>query len=347
MLRFLIIFFLTVFISSAAYALEADQYWLWKTDMQQKDASLEINTWINRNLDIFLDKKINSNDKKFECSELPVKYFRYLRPNILFNRMKRDLLKTGKLDVFPKEKKMFENYNKSIYRGFIWPFNMPVAQTVYIDGVYFGTDKLDHFFSSGRRYTKVYNKARKKGLSHQEALIKAIEFGLNTIEERGVLGFWSSGAWSYADLESNYQGLNFALDFCQGKKPMVQNVDGKWQRVRAFDIRDYINPLWDEAFNNSFYAKPRFRGVSKVLKKEYCEMAKLPKVRKLWRSYHKRLKPHFQTLYLRGLMMIEQIPNPTKQSFSNVCHIKDPVMHGPKFWDLDRYVGPSVKNRNN
>lgn len=62
----------------------------------------------------------------------------------------------------------------------------PLDPTFYTGGVYFGADKLGHFFPNGLRYYERYREALDEGLSEEEALARAIQVGID--QEKGDLG---------------------------------------------------------------------------------------------------------------------------------------------------------------
>jgi hypothetical protein len=343
--HFLFILFLLT--SLPAQALEADQYWMWQKQEGLNDSADQINELINAQFGEFMARfiQVKSTRKQPEkCEKIAKRFLKFVRPHFFLDRMKGAIMESETIDKFPEKSRMFKDYPKSIYKGFRWPFMMPVAQNVNIGGVYVGTDKIDHFFSSGRRYYKVYQKARKKGLTHQEALKKALDFGLSILEEKGILGYWSSGAFSYADIESNYKGMTLGLDMCQGEDPYLKHDEEHgWQVTRKIDMRDYVTPLWDEAFNNSYYFPYRWNGVKKVLLEKYCAVGKQPHVQRLWRRYHRKLKPAFHTDYLRGLIYIGKIPDPRLQSLHTTCEYPEGFMEGVPFWEMPVNEGEHEK----
>ena len=151
-----------------SYALEADQYRIWnKIDLQ--DSTDAVNRYLNEDLREFLRDKVNDAEDDRSCSDVAYKFMKYIRPHFFLDRLKRQLLVSDDVALYPEDKNMFRAYRESIYRGPVWPFVMPVAQTIRINDVFLGTDKIDHFFSSGRRYYKVYRRALKKGMTSDEA----------------------------------------------------------------------------------------------------------------------------------------------------------------------------------
>lgn len=345
-----LICFVLIFAPFSAYSLEADQYYVWP-HLNLKDSTEEVNKFLNQKLSEFLDQRVNIEkkiDSKFVqyqlksskvkssppvCSRVAWKYFDYIRPHFFQNSLTRLYLQNKNLDIYPRKKRFFHDYNQSIFSGFVWPFLMPVAQNVKINEVYLGTDKLSHFFASGRRYYKVYLRELKKGKTSLEAQTKAIDMGLGLKEEKGVLGLWSAGSFSYADLESNYQGMRLAIDMCEGDQSyLVLDKNGDWKVNSPIDIRKYISPLWDETYNNSYYAKYREKQMKKTINKKYCQLGLTPSVKKLWAGYSKRLQHNTNTRYLEKMVKEGKIPSNQADSLASICGYPPGVMEGVPFF---------------
>lgn len=351
----LFIFIVQIMLASSAYSLEPDPYRLWKKG-PLPDETVKANRAINQTLEKFLihwEKRktrlpqntdgskqlqykhhlLTQNQPYYDCARLSEKFLTYTRPYLFKNRFKKILFKQEKVVRYPEKTSFFKDYKQSIYRGFVWPFIMPIAQILNIDGVYLGTDKLDHFFSSGRRYLKIYHKSIRAGLSHEEAQKKAIDFGLGPMEEKGGLGLLASGVFSYADLESNYQGMVMGQDLCFGSDPVLkQDASGRWIQTRKLDFKDYVNPLWDEGFNNSYFAKYRRKKLYKVVRDEHCDQGLTRWPQQLWRSYRKRVHQSFHTRYLKSLIDRKEIPDPKPHGIAAICGYTSNKMSGVSFW---------------
>lgn len=147
-----------------------------------------------------------------------------------------------------------------------------LTDVVNVDGHIIGLDKLGHFFAEGWRYHEI--------VSDEEGdLQQAMAWGLK--KEQGLFGYTTTGILSYADLVANFQGWRFwnrveltrpdpLLDWvaqlfdrayvsCDIK--IIESLR-QWRLVRAwsvnrhFDLRDYIDPSWDEGINCNSYADP-------------------------------------------------------------------------------------------
>ncbi|HWP41138.1 MAG TPA: hypothetical protein VNL70_09450, partial [Tepidisphaeraceae bacterium] len=78
-------------------------------------------------------------------------------------------------------------------------------------GVQLGTDKIGHFTDMGMHYYNAFHAARTRGQSEDRAVQRAIDIGRNDPfrGESALLGFWTAGAYSNADMAINYLGLVF------------------------------------------------------------------------------------------------------------------------------------------
>jgi hypothetical protein len=305
-------------------ALETDNYLSWTINLD--DSASVINTYINQEIE--LELKQQKTKKVESCQAMTLKIAKRFKTKPPVTHPLEDYLADHLTDamIFPKE----SNYRlRSIYQN---PFRfylkyVKLAPTVQVNGVYLGTDKLSHFVSTGRRYYSYYNKQLKKGLRPQEALEKTIRFGL--WNEKTFLGSWSSGVFSYADMEANYQGLLFYQSFCDSNQTqplLTLSPERKWTQVRPFDIRSYISPYWDETFNPSYRLKRNWKKTSKTLKKHYCELAQSSRVQERFQTYQEYfdLWPQDRTSleYIAQLQEQEHrlAPDPLRQqSFELLC----------------------------
>ena len=83
---FLVSFVFSVFlgVTSPSYALEADQYRIWKQGLDAiDDSTVPTNTFLNSELQEFLQHKVRSRkawQNPESCYEVAHKYMRYIRP---------------------------------------------------------------------------------------------------------------------------------------------------------------------------------------------------------------------------------------------------------------------------
>lgn len=156
-----------------------------------------------------------------------------------------------------------------------------LSPTVKIDGVEFGTDKLDHFFQQGYQYYKMYAKRVAGGVSADEAARKAISWGQRT--ERTYFGYWVSGVYSNADLYANYAGMKFYQSLTRpvplGDKTrpaLLTLADGKWQVSDGVNLRNdllkpFISDHMNEALNASGFTAIVYPVVKRVVRKQACD----------------------------------------------------------------------------
>ncbi|GEA49242.1 hypothetical protein VIN01S_00460 [Vibrio inusitatus NBRC 102082] len=139
---------------------------------------------------------------------------------------------------------------------------------INVNGVYIGTDKISHFLGSGYEYYKRYRKAL-QSRSSELAQMQAIAWADSM--EGGLLGMKVVGVYSYADLEANYQGFLFAKNLCD--TPYITQIDKKWNLTTPIDLKNYVNPNWDESFNASAYSRSRKESVkNNLMQLPFCEL---------------------------------------------------------------------------
>lgn len=194
-------------------------------------------------------------------------------------------------------------------------------EIINIDGIYFGIDKLSHFTGSGYLYYQSYLVFKDHPDVHAEEM--AIWFGI--LGEKSIIGRIASGVFSYADLEANYQGLLFGRRMCEGKDPLLTKSARGWELIRPFDIRNYVNPLWDESYNPSFYydgfnltLMPKNTPVLQHLP-EYCQTYTSPFVQDLFHYYDSYSFESFSHSFLKSLIQDERIPDPSPFNIRKLC----------------------------
>jgi hypothetical protein len=143
------------------------------------------------------------------------------------------------------------------------------ACTVSADGKLFGTDKIIHFINLGRIYHSSYLSARKHGLGESEAVSQAVQLSAGSnlfLSEGTLLGMYTTGIWSNADLAANYAGFKFYRNLTEevriGKKvmpPMLVKQGAYWRlndqvQPDSDFFTAFITPHWNEALNPNVYA---------------------------------------------------------------------------------------------
>ncbi len=140
------------------------------------------------------------------------------------------------------------------------------ATSFHAFGSYMGADKIGHFVDMGYHYAREYRKQVAAGRSHEEALHAATRWGTRgTFSEAGLLGFATAGAYSNADLASNYVGMLFYLNLTEPMMlkgelhpPMLER-DGDYWKLADFVTEDprfvarFLSDHYDEALNPSLF----------------------------------------------------------------------------------------------
>jgi ankyrin repeat protein len=158
----------------------------------------------------------------------------------------------------------------TIEKILLYPLNPLRAwncSTVKAYGVLVGTDKIGHFTDMGYRYFREYRLGIAKRETEDEAFLRAIRFGSDDpiMSESGLLGYWSAGAYSNADMASNFLGMVFYRNLTEPqmlkgeiRPPMIER-DGPYFRVAPHVTPQsdffswYFSDHLDEAFNPSLY----------------------------------------------------------------------------------------------
>lgn len=131
-----------------------------------------------------------------------------------------------------------------------------------------GTDKIGHFVDMGYHYYKVYNRLRDKGIGSRRAMhdtFNSLNSGL--LSEKSILGYVTAGAYSNADMASNYVGCLFYLNLTepvrlkgQLRPPTVVRDGDYWKlndhvRGEPDFFAWFISDHYDEALNPSHYER--------------------------------------------------------------------------------------------
>jgi hypothetical protein len=190
------------------------------------------------------------------------------------------------VDVYPPRNVSRAKYQRmSIYRGLTFPYALPMMRTLRMGDIYFGEDKFGHLFAFGRRYYNRYLWYIKNGFDENAAVEKVVRWGV--MSENTLVGKGVDGIFSHADLEANYQGLLLARDMCEGGRAYLkQDSPGHWVLVERVDLRNYINPYFDETYNPSHFWGRRRSLVLPLLREEYAQKAHDASVIERFRRYN-------------------------------------------------------------
>jgi hypothetical protein len=322
-------FFLSLLISigfqssTSVSALETDQYMVWEKPLN--DISAYLNGFINKRTWSVLNT----------VNQLPTQQRKRLNCEAIHKMVLASYNKNKGLDFISEiERRIYDDPTLSRYPPITASKLAIIKQSIYkksqlfklkmfginikVNGIYLGVDKIDHVLRTGYLYFKAYQRYRNKGHSEKQALIAAIKKGI--IQEKTYFGYWVSGVFSYADLEANYQGLRFHRDFCGNQNPYLNRTDkGTWHLSQAIDIREYINPWFDESYNNSAYLGLRFNSVYPELKK-YCPFQNSAWLQRRNDYYQQwQDKESFSVRYLQHLVTLGQLDNPKQYSLNAIC----------------------------
>jgi hypothetical protein len=310
--------------SVTAHASESDQYFAWGRPIA--DSAELLNGHVNGAFERVLAKVNEDADRSLRCVDVASRIRKKLAMDALL--MEFFPHRAVELPRMPQTEADFREYDRISYYGFpqgignltLW---IPASPTVEADGIRYGLDKLQHFFSTGWRCFERYWKARRKGRSRDEAYGEAMDYAIAT--ERSNLGLKTSRVFSYADMHANFQGVRFYAGLCEGGPNAALRTDGagRWALLKPFDIREYLSPDWDESFNPSWFVASRWRYTAPRLP-VYCPKLKSPFVLEQ-RERYRRLQeernrdPDFVTRYLRGLLAAGKVPDPWPHSLERAC----------------------------
>ena len=154
------------------------------------------------------------------------------------------------------------------------------AATISADGKLFGTDKIVHFIHLGRIYHSRYLSARNRGVAEAAAIAQTLvaTSGNPLVSENWLLGMFTTGIVSNADLAADYAGLKFYRNLTEtiriGNRvmpPMLVRNGPYWRLNDQVNpssdfFTAFITPHWNEALNPNVYAaisQPRVRALLK------------------------------------------------------------------------------------
>lgn len=322
MKHFYAIYALLFLFSLNAIALETDNFLTWGREL--KDSSDLINDYINDQVKVEL-QKINRKKKLFSCEKVRNKLVMSFRGFITHPMEHWIESSLGKNRVYPSEEEYSdrEYFMMSIYGTpkFDVSKYFSLSRNININGIYLGTDKLSHWMSTGERYYQVYTRAMKKENNEQKAFKRAINYGI--FLDRFILGGVSSGVFSFGDLEANFQGLLFNRRFCrvqENQRYLVATENGKWRFQHRIDVRDYVNPNFDETFNPSLFSVFKWKKVQENFKRENCQKIQNQVFKQRFDYYHQVLKPSFSFKYIEELKKKKKrLPPNQSRKYTNIC----------------------------
>jgi|GEM_PF-1980273 len=239
------------------------------------DQTNEINTEINSRLNQVLsefNKKNHNCDQELIIQEFANNFVRPIVGVIEYWAISNEKLKGHHV-----------RYEDSIYQDISIIENLPVhfgkigmATFFKINNVQISSDKLGHFFDEGYTYFRLMTKKEK-------TLEEVLKYGFEL--EKGWQGITRTKVFSYSDLVANRNGLEFwqSLFADRNGKNYLKCEKNKFELIRKFDFKDYVDSAWDESVNCNVYATESIRskvekvinGLSKKYKKNFtCPIEK-------------------------------------------------------------------------
>ncbi len=259
-----------LFGGGATRADETDQFMSW--DVELSDSTDVLNAYFNSEIRKIVDKRNRAIEPPCDCPSLALDTFDHLFKGRLTSRLMDFVVHADDIDVYPPRTVSRAQYQQmSVYRGVTFPYALPMGRTLRVGEIYFGEDKFGHFLGLGKRYYKHYLWYRTNGVPEEKAVKMAVEWGV--LSENTVVGKVVDGIFSHADLEANYQGFQLARNMCEGESPMLRQSEHGWEIAREVDLRDYVNPYWDESYNPSHFWGRRRSLVVPILRDEYAAKA--------------------------------------------------------------------------
>ncbi|MFQ6678067.1 MAG: hypothetical protein ACE5D0_07060 [Fidelibacterota bacterium] len=309
---------------------EVDQYLAWS--QLPNDESDLLNKLFNEEIQIAL-LAINENHRDCSCEEAAGKILKHFGIG-LNTPLEIRLKNSTDLEKYPNDDILLsERYKRSIFRKEFtneiidqyqdYSLNMQIDEIINIGGIYIGVDKLTHFTASGYLYYKIYHLALEQGESEDAAIQMAINMGI--IGEKNILGRFPSGVFSFADLESNYQGFQFAMDLCRDDLVYLKRTGKGWELEGQFDLQKYVNPFWDESYNPSFYYEgynlalmPKSETVLNNIP-HYCSKYHSKRIQGIVTYYTSKADSSYSIKYLQKLVKSGEVPDPSPFNIRNIC----------------------------
>ena len=305
----------------SARATETDQYFA--IDKPPRDSLDVLNEKINRDIlgALALVNRRTSWDQ-YSCQDVAHRVYQRFRISGV-HKIELWAENSPRIDRVPshQEHARFQEHF-SVYRNerlWDWGLSFGIKATFTLAGVHMGADKLSHFFQSGWKYHQRYRELMREGVPEREALERLVRYGTQT--ERGTLGFLTTGVFSFADLEANYQGFLFYRGLCQDQDPRLLKTPEGWRLTRPFDWREYVSPQLDETVNNSAFVPQRWEEVRANLRRDYCPRLDSETFQQHFRFYarYPRTPDDFSLRYVQELIARGEVPRQQDFSLWTAC----------------------------
>jgi len=298
----------------SAPALETDQFYAWGKPIE--DSTAYLNAWVQIQVQTALDARPTGTLRNCESAVDEVQ--KHLQHTI-YQPIELWIISSKLVDRIPHSEEADRDYRARYLLSKTFPFDyarlLQPSPTLEVNGIRLGSDKLAHFFSEGWWYYRHWRKNQEE-FTPEEWRRRLIEYGVRL--ENWIQGTTSSGVFSPADLEANYQGFIFYRQLCHGKEPLLHRQDNRWRFSSGFDFRDYIHPEWDESWNPNVYSERRWKNIRKTMA-AYCPQLGSDWVRQQ-RAHYAALDTLTPTEELiRELVGAGEIPNPEDFDITGVC----------------------------
>jgi len=291
---------------STAHAWETDNSLAWGYPLQD---SIDI---LNQHFNGKITEKLKQSESK-KCESLVFGIGLAIMGGVSKNT--HDYVrKNSDIDQVPFFRTPMKDYVKqSIYRD---SKNIKdLSAVINANGIYIGADKLAHAFGMGLMLYLSFRKSLKKEVESR-AWNELFESSIRS--EKGFCGLSNSEVFSYADTEANYQGARFYQSLCNGDFPRIQRGKTGWELVRPLDLREYVNPWWDESFYPNYYTEQQGKKVNARLSERCID---------LYSSQMKKQRAHYATFtqesanvqYMRSAIEQGNAPDPKAYSVAVVC----------------------------
>jgi hypothetical protein len=319
--RLVLVIVLAAATAGPAEALETDQFYAWTRPLA--DSTDALNAEINAGIEEVL-ARVNAGRRQHSCPDVTEAIHRRFEFAVV-SRIELWAMQTAVVERAPADPDEESSYRRGWLYGETSALDpirwMPPSPTIEVAGVRIGADKLGHFFCDGASAEKSYRRARKGGASEEEAVLKAMR--LNILAERTVMGNSSSGVFSPADLEADFQGLSFYRGLCDAAAPALQRMPDGWHLERPFDLRDYVTPEWDESWQPNVYSPGRWTKVRPVMR-HHCDELRAPEVQRRRADYTERDRETPVETIIRDLVAAGKLEDPAHFTIDAACAGTDP-----------------------
>jgi len=297
--------------AASAPALETDQFYAWGKPID--DSAAYLNAWVQLTVQSALDAGAPA-----DCESAVNNVQKHLQHSI-YQPIELWILSSDLVDRIPRGEAADHEYRAHYLLSKTFPLDyarmLQPSPTLEVNGIRLGSDKLAHFFSEGWWY---YKRWRKNHLGDTQEQLQASLFEYGVKLEQWIQGMKTSGVFSPADLEANYQGFVFYHQMCHGEEPLLHQRQNRWHFSGRFDFRDYISPEWDESWNPNIYSPKRWENIRKTMA-VYCPQLKGDWVRRQRAHYAELDSLTPMEELIRQLVAEGGIPDPQRYDITEVC----------------------------